>query len=80
MLISEFLLGRRNNFPLDFFLWGYFKKKLFKNSPQNICDLKTNISHIIAVIEKVTLKKVNNNLRKRARLCIKQRVYLNFSS
>ena len=36
--------------PLDFFLWGYLKDKVYINKPQTIEDLKEEIRHNIAEI------------------------------
>lgn len=56
--------------PLDYFLWGYLKSKAFRNNPNNIDQLKTNIRDLINEISRNTLKKVSRNLLKRADLCI----------
>jgi hypothetical protein len=31
----------------DFFMWGYIKDNVFRNNPQNLHELKANISNII---------------------------------
>ena len=43
--------------PLDFFLWGHVKDKVYANNPQTIAELKTNIRHAIGVIPLETIKK-----------------------
>lgn len=36
--------------PLDFFLWGYAKDRVYANNPQNLEQLKTNIREAMAEI------------------------------
>ena len=37
--------------PLEFFLWGYLKKKVYSNGPQTIHQLKENIINAIGIEE-----------------------------
>ncbi len=56
--------------PLDFFLWAYLLKIVYKTAVQNIPDLKTQIEEEIKKVSKQTLKNVFSNLLKLARACI----------
>jgi hypothetical protein len=47
--------------PLDFFLWGYVKDKVYANHPQTIPDLKTNIRRTINEIPDEMLERVVTN-------------------
>ena len=37
--------------PLDYFLWGYFRSRVFTNKPESFDDLKVNIADIIQKIQ-----------------------------
>jgi len=37
--------------PLDFFLWGHVKDKVYANAPQSIQDLKDGIRQVIEDIQ-----------------------------
>ena len=52
--------------PPDFFLWGFLKSKVYQNSPQNLDQLKANITHEIRAIQARTLDTVIKNVFKRA--------------
>uniref|UniRef100_A0AAF5DJG2 Transposable element Tc3 transposase n=1 Tax=Strongyloides stercoralis TaxID=6248 RepID=A0AAF5DJG2_STRER len=55
--------------PLDFFLWGYLKDKVYRNKPETIEDLKENIETEIADIPRSMLKRVMNSFYKRVQQC-----------
>ena len=55
--------------PLDFFLWGYLKGRVYKNNPQTIDELKAAITLEIQGILQITLHKTFENMMKRARKC-----------
>lgn len=59
--------------PLDFFLWGYLKSRVYRNNPQTIQDLKTNIRDEIRGIEEPMLQKVMENYDLRITTCNKSR-------
>ena len=59
--------------PPDFFLWGYLKGKVYSEQPKTLRALKRNIRREIAAISTETLKKVMENAKKRAQLCIKEK-------
>ncbi|GFR26771.1 uncharacterized protein TNCT_536051 [Trichonephila clavata] len=57
---------------LDFFLWRYLNNVTFRNNPQNLDELKSNILHAILDINSHTFRKVSTNLVKRVRLCVQE--------
>ncbi|XP_050342348.1 uncharacterized protein LOC126768367 [Nymphalis io] len=63
--------------PMDFFLWGYLKSKVFNNNPQSIEELKENIREEIQNISPNTCRAVMENVRSRLQECqIKQGTHL----
>jgi len=56
--------------PLDFFLWGYIKNNVYKNSIKDLDDLKIKITQEIRSIKKKTLKNVFSEIEKRLSFCI----------
>uniref|UniRef100_A0AAF5DK87 Transposable element Tc3 transposase n=1 Tax=Strongyloides stercoralis TaxID=6248 RepID=A0AAF5DK87_STRER len=55
--------------PLDFFLWGYLKDRVYRNKPEMIEDLKENIETEIADIPRSMLKRVMNSFYDRVQQC-----------
>jgi len=53
----------------DSFLWGYLKERVYVNKPRTILQLKTNIRNEIMAITPEILRKVMENMLKRARMC-----------
>jgi len=47
--------------PLDFFLWGYVKSKVYIAKPTTIVELEANITHIIGQIPVEMLGRVIEN-------------------
>ena len=47
--------------PLDFFLWGYAKDRVYADKPSTIEHLKANIRQVIAEISSNMCKKVVEN-------------------
>ena len=56
--------------PLDFFLWGYLKEKVYKSSPQSLAELKANITREINLISQDLLKRVMEEVKMRMQLCV----------
>lgn len=56
--------------PLDFFLWGYLKSKVYVNRPDNIQDLKQKISNEIRAIPEDFLLNVVEEFRNRLGHCL----------
>jgi len=55
--------------PLDFFLWGYVKQKVYANDPQTIVALKDEIRRVIYELPQNLCIKVIENFIKRAKVC-----------
>ena len=53
--------------PLDYFLWGYVKSKVYADKPATIQQLEINIRRVIAEIQPETLLKVCQNWTARLR-------------
>ena len=47
--------------PLDYFLWGYVKSKVFVDKPATIQDLEANITRVIRQIPVAMLESVIEN-------------------
>lgn len=58
--------------PLDFFLWGLLKDKVYVTAPVDIEDLKVRIQDAIRSIHGHTINKVLRSIQKRCLLCIQQ--------
>ena len=43
--------------PVDFFLWGFLKSRVYANKPQTVNDLKNNIQVAIREITPATCRK-----------------------
>lgn len=56
--------------PLDFFLFGYLKSKVYANDPQTLEDLKENIRVEAKRIPRLLLDKVFASMLDRAKLCV----------
>lgn len=59
--------------PLDFFLWGYVKDRVYVNNPQTIDALKVEIERVIGEIEPHLCRHVIENLGKRFVVCKRSR-------
>lgn len=59
--------------PLDFFLWGFVKEKVYANNPTTIPELKNNIQQVIREIEPTLCAKVMENFGKRMVACQRSR-------
>ena len=53
--------------PCDYFLWGYLKDSIYKETPKTIDDLKTAISDQIHAIGRDTCEAVITGFEKRLR-------------
>lgn len=59
--------------PLDFFLWGYIKDKVYANKPRTILALKTGIRDVIGEIGPAMCQKVMQNYGDRINYCQQSR-------
>lgn len=55
--------------PMDFFLWGYLKSKVFVNKPDSIDTLKERITHEIRQIPPEMLRNARNGFYRRLGHC-----------
>ena len=55
--------------PLDFFLWGYAKDRVYADSPQTLEHLKDNIREVMAEIPPHMCRKVIENYLFRIKVC-----------
>ena len=58
--------------PIDFYLWGYLKEKVYGKQPKNLEDLKAFIKEEISITRQ-THSDVFENLKKRPSICIGER-------
>ena len=60
--------------PLDFFLWGYLKSRVYATPPQNLADLRLRITNEINNLRNNPQFVTNSiqEMRRRAVLCIQQ--------
>jgi len=56
--------------PVEFFVWGLLKGKVYKNTPRKIEQLKDAIRQEIQAVNFDTLGKVFQNLEKRIQVCL----------
>ncbi|ERL94484.1 hypothetical protein D910_11761 [Dendroctonus ponderosae] len=59
--------------PLDFFLWGYEKDRVYADNPQTLEQLKANIREVTTEILPVMCRKVIQNCLKRIEACRRSR-------
>ncbi len=59
--------------PLDYFLWGHVKDKVYANAPQSIQDLKDGIREVIEDIQPQMCELVMENFMKRIWCCKRSR-------
>lgn len=55
--------------PLDFFLWGHLKDRVYKNQPKNLEQLKRNIKEVIEQLTPEICENVIRNFTKRINIC-----------
>jgi transposase len=56
--------------PLDFFLWGYVRERVFVTAPRDIDDLKERVRSTLSAVKRSTLKKVLREFTNRLGYCI----------
>lgn len=56
--------------PLDFFIWGFIKEKVYATPPQNVDEVKNRIAAAILEITPDKLERVMQTIPKRLRLCL----------
>lgn len=55
--------------PMDYFLWGYLKAKVFKTKPENIEELKERIRQECRLISAEVIRNVQNEFQYRVGHC-----------
>jgi hypothetical protein len=58
--------------PPDFFLWGYLKETVYKNSPRTLVDLKRNTEETVKKITAETLLHGSRNMCQWVNLCLQE--------
>jgi len=58
--------------PLDFFLWGYVKQKVYVEPPTTAQDMQLRIRQVFASITPIMLERVRGAIISRSRKCIQQ--------
>ena len=58
--------------PLDYFLWGYVKDRVYGQKPATMSDLKSLIAEAIRSVTTATVSKVYGNFEKQLAACIEQ--------
>lgn len=58
--------------PLDFFLWGSLKNKIYKENIINLEQLRANIVNSFASLERRDIQRAVNNIRRRVNLCLRE--------
>ena len=56
--------------PLDFFLWGYLKEKVYVTPPRDLDDLKERVENTCRQLTPDVLRSVVENMGRRLHTCI----------
>jgi hypothetical protein len=56
--------------PVDFFLWNQFKDFIYRKRVDTLEELENRLQEYIATLTPEMLRNVQNNLLRRAALCI----------
>ena len=59
--------------PLDFFLWGYLKSKVYSPLPNNLDELEANIRREVGNLQPDVIRNAILDIKKRAQMCINAR-------
>jgi len=55
--------------PMDFFLWGYLKSKVYVNNPTFLVQLRENIRYEMAAIKESACRAIMRNFAVRLNVC-----------
>ena len=58
--------------PMEFFLWGYLKSKVYETDPATISELKENIVREVNGIPTSLLQRVARNTEARFQECVRR--------
>ena len=56
--------------PLDFFLWGYLKSRVYSPRPNNLAQLEANIRREVAALDPAMVRRALFDVRVRAHMVI----------
>ncbi|GBO21178.1 hypothetical protein AVEN_254687-1 [Araneus ventricosus] len=56
--------------PLDFFLWGYIKQRVYATPPPTLLELRNRITDAYASVSPVMLYNVQREVQSRVQMCI----------
>ena len=59
--------------PLDYFLWGYLKSKVYSPWPRNLDDLETNITREVRNLQPAMITRAIMEIKVRAQKCLNAR-------
>lgn len=58
--------------PLDFFLWGYLKNRVYESRYATVDDLKNSVRQILNTIPRIVLRNATRGVLRRSRLCLRE--------
>ena len=56
--------------PLDFYLWGFLKSKVYSPKPATVRDLENNIRREILALDPAIIRKAILDVKRRAAKCL----------
>ena len=56
--------------PLDFFMRGFLKARVYQAQPRNLTELKASIRAVLATVTRDMCQRVMTNLQRRLRGCV----------
>lgn len=59
--------------PCDYFLWGYIKDRVYRDTPRTLAELKAKIETITQSITEETLQNVLKNMKMRLDFVIREK-------
>ena len=59
--------------PLDFYMWGYLKDRMYIHPPKILSDLKERITQEVQQIDMATLQSVTHSVTKRAKIVVEKK-------
>lgn len=62
--------------PLDFYLWGYLKNRIYKDTPNNVADLRERLLQEAGLIRRRNIERAVQKVATRVRLCVQENGFL----
>ena len=56
--------------PLDYFLWGFLKSKVYSPWPRNLDELEANIRREVGNLQPDVIRNAILDIKRRAQMCI----------